>query len=137
MRPSALAVFILITSYIDHQFEFGRLLYREIGRLGAFEDLIDVAGCTAEQISYVGAVHGQSAISVVSEQVVCRQMILRRERDNSRSLDKGQSIAKINYGIGVLGGGRGKGDVEFLGRGRLDYRQSHAQLAGYARHFLS
>src|SRR2546429_4694182 len=50
MRPSALAVFILITSYIDHQFEFGRLLYREIGRLGAFEDLIDVAGCTAEQI---------------------------------------------------------------------------------------
>src|SRR5471032_1897460 len=34
--------------HIDHQLEFGRLLYRQIGRLGAFEDLIDVAACTAE-----------------------------------------------------------------------------------------
>ena len=33
----------------------------------------------------------------------------------------------------MLGGGRGKGDVEFLGRGRLNYRQSHAQLPGCAR----
>jgi hypothetical protein len=30
-------------------------------------------------------------------------MILRRERDNSRSLDNGETIAKINDGIAVLG----------------------------------
>ena len=53
-------------------------------------------------------------------------MMLRRERDNSRGLEKGQRIAKNNYCIGVLGGGRGKGDVQFLRRGRLNYRQSHA-----------
>jgi hypothetical protein len=51
-------------------------------------------------------------------------MILRRERDNSRSLDKGERIAKVNYGIGVLGGGRGKRDVQFLRRGRLYYREA-------------
>ena len=45
VRPSALAVFM-----IDHQLKFGRLLYRQIGRLGAFEDLIDVAACTEKQI---------------------------------------------------------------------------------------
>jgi hypothetical protein len=56
----------------------------------------------------------------MSEQVVCGQMILRRERDNSRSLDKGETIAKIKYGIGVLGSGRGKGGVKFLGRGRFN-----------------
>src|SRR5258708_8714752 len=72
-------------------------------------------------------------MGVASEQVVCRQMILRRERDNSRSLDKGERIAKINYAIGVRGGGRGKGDVEFLGRGRLNYRLSHPLLPGCAR----
>jgi hypothetical protein len=47
-------------------------------------------------------------------------MILRCEGDNSRSLEKGERITKINYGIGVLAGGRGKGDVKFLGRGRLN-----------------
>jgi hypothetical protein len=35
---------------IDNQLKFGRLLNRQIGRLGAFENLIDVADCTAEQI---------------------------------------------------------------------------------------
>ena len=33
---------------IDNQLKFGRLLNRQIGRLGAFEDLIDVAAYTAE-----------------------------------------------------------------------------------------
>ena len=34
--------------HVDHQLEFGRLLNRQIGRLGAFEDLINVAACTAK-----------------------------------------------------------------------------------------
>jgi len=51
VRPSAWTVFTLITSS-----NLGRLLYRQIGRLGAFEDLIDVAACTNKQIGYIGAV---------------------------------------------------------------------------------
>ena len=42
--------------HVDHEFEFGRLLYREIGGLGAFKKLIDVAACTAVHIGYIGAV---------------------------------------------------------------------------------
>ena len=63
----------------------------------------------------------------MSEQVVCGQMMLCCERDNSWSLSIGESIAKIDYRIGVLGSGRGKGGVEFLGRGRLDGQQSHTE----------
>src|SRR6476660_992604 len=97
------------------------MLYRQVRRFGVFEDFIDIAGCTSVQIGEIGAVDDQtSAISAFSEQVARWQMILRRERDHSRSLEKGETITKIKYGIGVLGGGRGKGDVEFLGRGRLN-----------------
>ncbi len=47
-----------------------------------------------------------------------------------------QIIGENNHCIGVLGGGRGKGDVEFLGRGRLNYRQSHAEIPGCAGYLL-
>ena len=63
-------------------------------------------------------------------------MMLRCECDNSRTLGIGQRIIKINYSIGVLGGGRGKGGINFLGRGRLNYRQSDAQVPRRARHLL-
>jgi hypothetical protein len=36
--------------HVDHRLEFGRLLCRQIGRLGAFEDLVHVPGCVADQI---------------------------------------------------------------------------------------
>jgi hypothetical protein len=47
------------------------LLNRQIGRLGAFENFIDVAACTAEQIGYIGAVHDQSANGKLSEKIYC------------------------------------------------------------------
>jgi len=54
------------------------------------------------------------------------QMVFRRECGNSRGLDIPQRIGENNYRVGVLGGGRGKGGIEFADRGRLYYRQSHA-----------
>jgi hypothetical protein len=56
--------------------------------------------------------------------------MLRRECRNLRGVAKGQRIAKRKYCICVLGCGRGKGDVEFLDRGRFYYRQSHAKFLG-------
>src|SRR5262249_53728234 len=44
VRPSALALF-----EIDHQFEFGRLLHRQIGRLFAFENAVKVDCCPSVQ----------------------------------------------------------------------------------------
>ena len=52
--------------------------------------------------------------------------MLGRQRGNSWGVVNGHSIAKNIYCIGVLGCGRGKGDVEFLRRGRLYDRESHA-----------
>src|SRR5882672_2268102 len=46
--------------HVDQEFELGRLFNRQIGRLGAFENFINVAACTAEQIDYIGAVDDQS-----------------------------------------------------------------------------
>lgn len=46
--------------------------------------------------------------------------MLRCECDNSLTLGIGQKIIEINYGMGVLSGGRGKGGINFLGRGRLN-----------------
>jgi hypothetical protein len=43
----------------------------------------------------------------LSEEINRGQMMFRRERDNSRRLEIGQSIAKDDDCIGVLGGGRG------------------------------
>jgi hypothetical protein len=42
--------------HVDHYFEFSRLLNRQIGRFGAFENFINVAACMAEQIGYIGTV---------------------------------------------------------------------------------
>src|SRR6266403_2639478 len=56
--------------------------------------------------------------------------MLRRQRGNSWGVVNGQSIAKNIYCIGVLACGRGKGDVQFLRRGRLYHREDHAQFRG-------
>jgi hypothetical protein len=53
-----------------------------------------------------------------------------------RSLDIGERIANINYSIGVVGSGRGKGGVEFLGCARLNSQQSHTGSQGYARYLF-
>ena len=58
--------------------------------------------------------------------------MFRRKRDNSRGLAVGQVIAKDNDCIGVLVGGRGKGDVEFLGRGRLNGARGSVQITARA-----
>src|SRR5215471_18220544 len=59
-----------------------------------------------------------------------------RERGNARGLLKDETIANNNHCIGVLGGGRRKGGIEFISRGCFDYRQSHAHGPGCAGHWL-
>jgi hypothetical protein len=46
---------------IDHQFELGWLLDREIGGLSAFENLVHQYGCAPPQIEVVGPIGHQSA----------------------------------------------------------------------------
>ena len=50
------------------------------------------------------------------------QTIVRRQRSNSCGVANGQRIANGKICIGVLGRGRGKGDVQFFRRGRATPR---------------
>ena len=114
MRPSALALFMLIIS--------SNLVGLSTGRS---EGLVPLSILS----TYTPAWRDRSPISTRIPTIrhwrnvgtgSLPAMILRRQRDDARSLDKRKSIAKINYRVGVLGGGRGKGGVEFLGRCRLN-----------------
>ena len=99
MRPSASAVFMLITS----SYLVGCSTGRSEG-LVTIQNLIDVAARTAEQISYIWAVYDQSTIGELPEEINRRQMMFRCERYNSGRLPIGQRIAKNNHCLGVLGG---------------------------------
>ena len=51
-------------------------------------------------------------LAALSEQVVCREMIFAASATTRGASNKGQNIANIDYAIGVLGGGRGKGGYQ-------------------------
>jgi hypothetical protein len=122
--------------HVDHEFEFCRLLDRQICGPGAFENLVDVAARVAEQIGYVGAIDDQSAVGELPEKVDRGQMMVCRERGNAWGLLIDEIITKHDHCIGVLGNGRRKGGIEFLGRSRLNDRQSHAEAACRAGRLL-
>jgi hypothetical protein len=56
VRPICFAVF-----RFDHQLKLGGLLDRQIGRLGAFEDLVDVGGDAPVAIREVRPISYESA----------------------------------------------------------------------------
>jgi len=56
---------------VDHQFERGRLLNWKIGRLGALEDFVDVAGSTVRR-TYRAAVGRSSESGLPGRQAACR-----------------------------------------------------------------
>jgi hypothetical protein len=83
-RPSALAVFMLITS--------SNLVGCSTGRsegLAPLRILSTVAASAAPRVGYIGAIYDQSAIGELPEEINSRQMMLRRERDNSWGMKAG------------------------------------------------
>ena len=57
VRPSALAVLRLIDQLV-----LGRRLHRQVGRLLALEDAIDVAGRAPELVDQIGPIGDQAAV---------------------------------------------------------------------------
>ena len=73
--PSALAVLRLIASFV-----LGRRLHRQVGRLFALQDAIDVAGGAAILIEVVGPIADQAAgANGVAERVDRGQIVPDRE----------------------------------------------------------
>jgi hypothetical protein len=68
---------------VDHQFERGRLLNWKIGGLGAFEDLVDVAGSAPKQISEICPIrHESTGYHIFPESMKRRQLVGGRESSN-------------------------------------------------------
>src|SRR6266581_7822294 len=72
---------------IDHEFELRRLFYREIGRLGAFQDPVYVGGGTWEEIRRVRVIrHQTTGIDDDLVRIHSRQSVLGGKLDHALAL---------------------------------------------------
>ena len=68
---------------IDHQLEFGRLPYWQVGRLGAFEDLTDIAaGSVISTCEAVAVTHETTVRDVPSARINRRDRMASGARDD-------------------------------------------------------
>src|SRR4030095_10057077 len=78
---------------VDGQLEPGRGLHGQVCRPRALEDLVDVAGASAEQVATVGAVrHQSSGVHELSEPVDGREPAHRREAHDPADVGENQLI---------------------------------------------
>ena len=92
LRPSALAVLRLIDQLV-----LGRRLHRQVGRLLALEDAIDVAGRAAVLVDQIGAIGNQAAAGDEEAVGIDRgQLVPRRQRDDqiAMSIDAARSPSR-------------------------------------------
>jgi hypothetical protein len=88
---------------IDDQLEFGRPLDRQICRLGAFEDLVDIGRDALLRVVQIGSVAHQTANhNELAERVDCRQLAARREFNDPAHFGNENGIARVDQGFGVL-----------------------------------
>jgi hypothetical protein len=72
---------------IDHQFVLCRRLHRQLGRLLALEDAVDVAGGVPVLVKQIGPIRNQAAaIDHGSPEVNCGQSMPCRERRNQLAM---------------------------------------------------
>jgi hypothetical protein len=74
---------------IDHQLEFGRLLDRQIGRLGAFGDAIDIIRGQTVHVGEAGAIGHQTAlIDPLPKREYRRQPVVEHHRDEALAISE-------------------------------------------------
>src|SRR5215475_11961129 len=97
---------------VDDQLQPCGLLDREIGRVGALEDPIDIGGDPPEQGGRVAAIRHQATLFHVLPPLVDRgQSMLRSQRDNQLSVAIQNRTPKDKKGIGPLTCHGGKGTI--------------------------
>src|SRR4029077_18367846 len=75
---------------IDHQLVLGRRLYRQIARLLASEDAVDVTGCVPKLVVEIWPVRGQSAgCSEEAKRIDRRQFVPPGKRDHQITMKGG------------------------------------------------
>src|SRR5215510_9324095 len=68
---------------VDQQLELGRSLHRQVGRLLAFKDAVDVAGSAAELVEEIGPIgHKAAGVDEKAVPVNCWQFMAGRQRED-------------------------------------------------------
>ena len=79
---------------IDDQLEFGRLLDRQVARLRAAQNLVDIVGCAAKQVRNMRAVrHQPCRIDVFAQAEHRRQSCAQRQDVDAMAVGVGQRVA--------------------------------------------
>src|SRR5262249_61776327 len=80
---------------VDDQFVFRRCLHRQVGRLLALEDAIDVAGRASVWLDRIGPVRDQTAGGgEVPLRIHCRQLVPGCQRDDKRPVQDRDAIER-------------------------------------------
>ena len=88
---------------VDDQFELGRLLHRQVPRLGALENLVNVASRTSIQVSHTRPVGDESTGRHKFSKPMKRwQLLPRREVRNALSMINGERVFDSNQRFRVL-----------------------------------
>ena len=115
---------------VDDEIELGRLLDREVGRLGAAQNPVDIAACAPEQIGVVRAIgHETARREVVSERVNRGQPRAERQGVDARvvGVDEGVGtyIERLHIALECTERGR-----NLLGAANFEHIDFDTKLAG-------
>src|SRR5215470_13306297 len=116
---------------VDDEIELRRPFYRQIARLRALENLIDIACRAAEHVRNAYAVGHEAAIpNVVTEFVHRGQTVASGERDEKTPVDIEPGARQDLHGLGAAITRRSERAVEIGGPPDLDELRTEAQCLG-------
>src|SRR5262245_13646214 len=101
---------------IDDQFIFGRLLHRQIGRVGTFENFVDVGRRAAMKIVEVCSItHETARLHINLEPKYARQAVLERKLRQSRAPSNSERRCYVEKTLDTFLYHLRKDPVEILG----------------------
>jgi hypothetical protein len=102
---------------VDHQFELGRLHDRQVGGLGALEDVAGIDARLTKTVGDVGSVTYQpTCCDVITLRIGRRNPVVRRQGGQLHAAAGEESVASDEEGIGTLAREGGKGRIDLADR---------------------
>src|SRR5262249_10594257 len=113
---------------VDDQLELRRLLHGQVGRLGTFQDLIDVGRGATEVVTDVDAVaHEAAGLRIFSRAVHGRQTALGGEALKARAIERKHRVRQYEQSLCTLSRHRGEGAVKLFRASDLQELQLNTQ----------
>jgi hypothetical protein len=116
---------------IDDEFELGRLLDREVSRLGAPEDLIHKVGRVPEEVDEARAVgHQAPFVREFAKAIHGREAAAGSQGHDPDSMCNSEGVIEGDEGLNVASRGCGERHLEVLGSPHLERLKRHPQRPG-------